>query len=372
MRILQILGANDIKNLEENRLAISGAETLMYGIIRELIHYNINVSVVLDPWSSLKDKFEDMGIPVYYLTSKILLDLNTVKGLIDIVHKEKVDLIHSHGYRQDFYTTIVSSFTGIPFVITRHSPIEKREWKGMKKKIFKTVDHISLLKSKKIICVSREIEKNIEKELHAKSRVLYIPNGIYVSKFKPKRNYKLKNGIPVITTIARIEERKGFRWLFETLALLKKKMNFKFQWVGHGMDFNLAKQIVSILKLEENVQFLGIRKDIDQILYKTDIFLLPSLVEGLPISLLEAMACGVPSIATDVGEVSSVIKHGVTGYLVKPGDKQTLLDIILYLAKNEAKRREIGTQGRKFVVENYNVAETAKRYLSVYKDILSK
>ncbi|HDK27747.1 MAG TPA: glycosyltransferase family 1 protein [Candidatus Atribacteria bacterium] len=372
MKILEILGANDIKNFKENRVAISGAETLMFDVIKELVQYDVNVSVILDPWSSLKDKFEYIDVSIYYLSSKRLLDINLIKDLIKLVLKEKVDLIHSHGYRQDFYATIVSSFTGVPFVITRHLPIEKRKWKGIKKNIVKKVDHISLIRARKIICVSREIEKKLKKELYLQSKVLYIPNGIDVNRFKPKRSYELKGDVPVITTIARLEERKGFHWLFEALSLLKRKMNFKFQWVGHGKDFDKAKYTVNSLKLDNNVEFLGIRRDIVQILQNTDIFLLPSLAEGLPISLLEAMACGVPSITTNVGEIPSVVKHGVTGYLVEVGDKQTLVELILYLVKNKTKRKEIGIQAREFVSKNYSIIKTAKSYLNVYKDVLSK
>jgi len=120
------------------------------------------------------------------------------------------------------------------------------------------------------------------------------------------------------------------------------------------------------------VRFLGTRSDIPELLYQADMFVLSSDCEGLPLVLLEAMAAGVPVIATAVGGVPEVLGYGKYGILVPPGNAEALAKAIVELAKDEKKRAELSEQGRKIAVERFDIRNTVKEYEKLYISLLEK
>uniref|UniRef100_A0A7V4CMF3 Glycosyltransferase n=1 Tax=Fervidobacterium pennivorans TaxID=93466 RepID=A0A7V4CMF3_FERPE len=120
------------------------------------------------------------------------------------------------------------------------------------------------------------------------------------------------------------------------------------------------------------VRFLGTRSDIPELLYQADMFVLSSDCEGLPLVLLEAMAAGVPVIATAVGGVPEVLGYGKYGILVPPGNAEALAKAIVELAKDEKKRAELSEQGRKIAVERFDIRNTVKEYEKLYISLSEK
>jgi glycosyltransferase involved in cell wall biosynthesis len=216
--------------------------------------------------------------------------------------------------------------------------------------------------------------KNIQR---GKIRVIH--NGIDVSLFHKnfdREDTKLSLGIAtnekVVTIIGRLSEEKGHRIFFkaaQTVVQTGKKV--KFLVVGDGPLADDLKKEARRLGMDDRIIFTGIRKDIPQILATSDMMVNASSIEGLPMTILEAMAARVPIIATPVGAVPQVISNGRNGILVAVGDDAGLARAIVDLLGSEDRRRVLAEEAFRTVNEKFNTATMAERYWECYRDILS-
>jgi len=157
---------------------------------------------------------------------------------------------------------------------------------------------------------------------------------------------------------------------FEAVAMVKRKHpDIKLLLVGEGILKGKMEEMCEALDLQENVMFLGDRSDVPDLLSRIDFFVLPSLWEGLPISLLEASASKLPVIATKVSGSEEVVIDGKTGILVPPGDPSALSLAITWMIENRKKAKAMGDEGRKRVKENFNIRTAVKTYEELYEYI---
>jgi len=131
------------------------------------------------------------------------------------------------------------------------------------------------------------------------------------------------------------------------------------------------ERLTQALGLEKSVSFLGARSDVAQLLTALDVFVLSSIHEGVPLSVVEAMGAGKPVIATDVGGLRLLVKHSVNGLLVPPGDPSALEVAMRDLAANSALRQDMGAKSRQIASDSFSVSTMIKRYQSIYESVLS-
>ncbi len=168
-----------------------------------------------------------------------------------------------------------------------------------------------------------------------------------------------------------MEEHKGIKYLLESASLLLRSRNdVSFLIVGDGALKEELKILCADLKIEENVIFAGERSDIPEILSLTDIFVLPSLREGLPLTILEAMACGKPVIATNVGGVPEVVNDGVSGILVYQGDPEALHRAMNELLEDREKLKRMGHNGKKVCNENFDSKTMIGKIENLYDSLM--
>jgi glycosyltransferase involved in cell wall biosynthesis len=207
-----------------------------------------------------------------------------------------------------------------------------------------------------------------------------IDNGIDLQRFSnQKRNNLLKEyfGIKgkskVIGTIARLTKEKGHIYLIEAAKnILSVFPDTIFLIVGDGNERDRLEKQVMKLGLKDKVIFTGKRKDIIDILSIIDIFVLPSITEGLPIALLEALASRLPVVATNVGAVSKVIIDRETGLLTEPRSPELLSNAILELLSNWERAEQFGYQGYRKVEKEFSAKAMAEQYFDFYRKILSE
>lgn len=198
------------------------------------------------------------------------------------------------------------------------------------------------------------------------ARVDVVMNGIDTLAFQPRR--KTAAGPLVITHVARFYPEKAHHLIIETFKrLIGNGLSAELRLIGDGPLRGELEQQVSRTGLGQHIRFLGIRQDVAALLQEADLFLLPSLREGLPISLLEAMATGLPCVVSDVGEMPNVIAHGSNGMVVSAGDQAALADAIGALAQDTALARRLGDAARRTVERHYSIENTARSYLDVYR-----
>ncbi|MFH1410302.1 MAG: glycosyltransferase family 4 protein, partial [Patescibacteria group bacterium] len=203
-----------------------------------------------------------------------------------------------------------------------------------------------------------------------KERLELVHNGIEIDRFldnRDKAELPVQKGAQIITCIAELHHRKGHRYLLEAFKRLQTHVpRLHLVLVGSGQaDRELRDQASQI----PNVHFVGWREDIPQILRASDILVLPSLKEAFGQVILEAMASGVITVATNNGGIPDIIKDGVTGYLVPPANSQIIADRIATILTNPDQKRDIEKAALATVKANFTAQKMADKTLAVYQKV---
>jgi glycosyltransferase involved in cell wall biosynthesis len=173
----------------------------------------------------------------------------------------------------------------------------------------------------------------------------------------------------VVGTVGRLTPQKnpeGF--LKAAREVVKELPHCRFLFIGDGEEQSRLEQLTKQWHLESNVQFLGFRADMPNVYASLDLFVLPSLLENFPMSILESMAAGIPVIATRVGSVEKLVRDQETGILLRRGDQAGLNEAILHLLSDPVLMRKLGNTGRQWVKEHFSDQVMAEEYLSLYRD----
>ena len=281
---------------------------------------------------------ESKGIHVEYIVFKNKFDFRVLKQIHKIIKRNKMALLHSHGYKPSLFCMLLLFFYGIPYVITAH--LWPNETKRMR--FYVIMERIAMLFAKKIIAVSHPIANDIcswKFFFRKANSVKVINNGIDINKYSNYRigfdENKLRNGLGLkrntllVGTLGRLTFQKAHHILIEAAGLLlKERADVEFIIAGDGHRLEYLKYLTQKNGISDKFHFLGFRSDAINIINILNVFVLCSIDEGLPIVLLEAMSLGKPIVTTDVGEVPMVIEHNFNGIIIKQNDsKQLYLNI---------------------------------------------
>ena len=224
------------------------------------------------------------------------------------------------------------------------------------------------------IAVSQEVARRLNAAFQIPlSKIKVIPNGIPVATFSRPANPTLRAtftsipGRPIILTPARLDKQKGHIYLLKAATQVPDAL---FLLVGDGPERTDLETQVQQLNIADRVLFLGFRQDIPELLSICDMMVLPSLFEGLPLSILEAMAAGKPVIATNIGGTSEAVTDGVTGLLVPPADPAALAGAISRLLDNPGLASDLAEAGLKAVSREFSLEIMTKRICQLYNKIL--
>jgi glycosyltransferase involved in cell wall biosynthesis len=208
-------------------------------------------------------------------------------------------------------------------------------------------------------------------------RLVTIPNGV-VSSQVPGRDRGLEvrrregwDGVPLVGTLSRMTPQKRPEvWLHTAARIAQERPDARFAWIWGGEQEQAVRAQARDLGLEDRVQFLGYRPDARELIAAFDVFLLTSAFEGLPYSLMEAMASGVPVVATDVVGTRDVVRHGETGLLAPAGDAPALAAQVLQMLADPEGARRLAEAGRADVLARYSVDEMVRRTAELYRSLL--
>ena len=309
-----------------------------------------------------------------YLIKSII---TTVRHLIEfpfmlIIKNPRIIHIHTTDYWPFWESSIyvlVSKIFSRRTILHIHSPFFNRFYENgsdlLKFLIIRTLNSAD-----KVIVLSLGWKKFFTK-LISEEKLIVIPNTIKASKFMKHTKIKPieKFTIKVIFIGGSEAKRKGIFDILKAIPFVIKQYgeNILFIFLGR-CDINKLKTICKEKKIDKYVKFLGyVKEDVKiKILTSSDIFILPSYAEGLPIAMLEAMAAGLPVISTHVGSIPDVIKEGVNGYLIKPGDYYALADRILKLAKDSKLRQKIGEKNKEKILMEYDIKFLTNKMSELY------
>ncbi len=285
--------------------------------------------------------------------------------LIYFIKKNKIEVLHTHLLEADFYGFLVKIFCPkIRLISTKHNSNDFR------KKLFWGIFNKIISLPAQVIAVSDAVNDFI-KRYEFIYKAITIHNGIDTKRFRRKdttelrRELGIKKSDFVIGIIGRLHEQKGHKFLFKAIAELRNP-KIKLLVVGTGPLELQLKGMVKKLGIEKNVFFLGFRKDIPELDSLFDVFCLPSLYEGLPLVLAEAMSCGALVVCSDIPNNREVVENGKDGITFKTGNSHELARILLDIYSNPRKYDKIRKKARKKVIEKFDYKTNLKKIEEMY------
>jgi len=329
----------------------------------------------LYPFSELK------GIPMFKLNKREGFDLRTMVAIVKIVQRESIDLINPHHFMPLFYAFPACKLTKIKIVYTEHSVWEAAQVKGM----WEIISKFLMSKTDSIVGVSPEISAFLKnKYALPQHRVRAIINGIDTQIFSPaprnnrfRRTMGLEESHIAIGMTGNFRKVKNHHLLINAFARITAQFpNARLVLIGQGFSGdpeNTEKDIHSLVRkynIGDKVHFVGYRNDVHTILPCLDIFCLTSHKEGLPLSLIEAMACGLPVVGTDVEGIRVVIESGRNGFLVENHDSGDLARVLSILIADRPLRERMGKEGRKDAERYYSLTRFSRQYNQLFASLV--
>lgn len=311
-----------------------------------------------------------------YLVREISL-VNDFKGyreLKGVLAKFAPDLVHVHSAKAGILGRLVSKRLSIPVIYTAHGWPFTEGIPTIKRKVFALIEKIMAYWSDRIITVS-DYDRRIALTAGVSSelQLVTVHNGIPDSRPTLARNGLVSeaggNRDVKLVMVARFEQPKDQILLLKALAPLRgKKWNIEF--VGDGPLLGSARQVSNALGLDEQVRFSGECEDVTERLNNSDVLLLISRWEGLPLTILEGMRASLPVIASDVGGVSEQVEDGVTGFLVPRDESAEITTAVERLLSDGELRRRMGLEGRAHYEEKFSYDQMLEKTLGVYRGVL--
>ncbi|MHA2427311.1 MAG: glycosyltransferase family 4 protein [Candidatus Hermodarchaeia archaeon] len=292
----------------------------------------------------------------------------------------RFSLVHSHNQFSDIIAPLIKMDTGATSILrTVHNEFE---WKRRPLRRLTLTNFFYPLVYSAEIGVSKSITKRLNQRKLAKvlgKKSTYIPNGIEIQHFSEailsKNEARAILGVPgaspIIGMVGRMTEQKGFRYVIQAIpAVIARHPETLFVFIGSGDQEDQLNQRVRDLNIQENVQFTGPMKGMEKIYPAFDILVSPSLWEGLPSVIMEAMASHVPVIATNISGTNELIQAGKTGWLVPKADPINLASVISHAIKDRSSREAIAQNAFEFV-KGFSIERISKQHEELYTKLLN-
>ncbi|MBN2104190.1 glycosyltransferase [bacterium] len=362
-----------------NGFSIGGGELKLLELVKEIKekysgHFHCTVcSVGID--GPLRSRFESLGVRTEVFLKSYPYDISQVLKLVRLIREEKTDIVQTTLFYADVIGTYASMLAGVNHVISWEAVTQPYQLKHL------LAYRLASKWFTVSVAVSHAIQRQVMTERHVSAhKTCTIHYGVDIKRFYPGkdssylyRELKLSKRDVLIGTVARLTEQKGHRYLIEAIpGILHAHPDAHFIFIGDGpLRDELSRQAES-LGVRKSIHFLGFRKDIPRLLLNLDLFILPSLYEGLPNAVLEAMACGLPVVATSVDGTPEAIVHQETGLLIPPRQSQALIGAVISLLNDRHRMNKMGKAGRKRIETCFSVDNQVSKFIQLYDSLFSQ
>lgn len=359
-----------------NYLGSGGSEIYIYTLAKKLHNQNCNFYIAYSKEGRGLRLFEDLGVKTINFQMNSPFDIKAAKDLKRLCKELSIDVIHTHFLREN-YISVLSKILGnkVRIINTRHMFFENSKSVILTNKLFTKFNDCLIAVS------SRVRDQLIYDEGINENKVKLIYTGIDLEEWnKPhslsfRDEYSISQEQILITTIARFSKEKGHDFLIDSIKYFKdylkeKNINLKYKFVlvGEGELFNDIVDKAKALQIFDDIIFSGYRRDIENILKSSDIFILPSNNEAFGLSILEAMAAGLPIITTDSGGTREIINEKFdNGILIGYGESKKLSEGLLSLIEDNELKEHYISNGYKVLNEHFNLEKTIEKTYNLYK-----
>lgn len=295
-----------------------------------------------------------------------------ISDIRSIIRDNNIDLVHTHNEKAQFYGSLAGFLCRTPVLHTKHG-------KNLTSVKSRLRNNLLARFCTKIVAVSQDAALQcISEEKIPASKVSTILNGVNTDIFISNRDASslktslgIESGIPVIGIVARLASIKDHATLFAACRIIKESgPDFRLLVVGDGPLKSELLVLADTLQLSKEIIFTGARFDIPDLMNVMDLFVLSSISEGISLTLIEAMACELPIVATSVGGNPEVVVEGETGYLVPAQQPRLMAERIQQLVMNETLRKDFGRKGRIRAVDCFSLNRVGQQYEDLYRSVL--
>lgn len=297
-------------------------------------------------------------------------DLAVINKLVQYIHDNNIDIIHTHGYKSDILGVIAAKKAGIPVVVTPHG-FENAE--DFKLRTFIWLGCQAMRFANKVVPLSPQLVKDVKGFGVKEPKLVYIQNGVDLSEVETVRDAvpRLEKTKKRIGFIGQMISRKNIKDILDIFDSLSAKRNdIELVLLGDGDDRASLEAYSTNLSSKEDMHFLGYRDDRLDYLRSFDLFVMTSTLEGIPRCLMEACAMGTPIAAYDIPGIDQLVQHNETGMLAKLGDKATLSEYWERLLDDDIFAQTCGKNAINYVNQHYAAKRMADEYLELFNDLL--
>jgi glycosyltransferase involved in cell wall biosynthesis len=364
-----------------DRPFLGGGQITVLTLARGLDKDKFEILVASEEGGPLVDELKKIGIRHIPVKLGKLSGLSAVRDITSVLRENSIDVLHTHGGIAGLYGRIAAKKAETPVVVHTVHGIHYLHYRNPAvKQAFIVLERWLSRSTDAVVFVSvADMERAARLRLARPPKARFIRNG--VQPISPERlgdpaavRAQLGAvGKPLIVAVSRLHRQKGVTFLLRAIPLVRTEMpSARVVVAGGGPLADRLGAELKKLRLEDNVTLLGEREDALNILAAADLFVLPSLWEGLPYVLVEAAALGKPIVAADIDGVREVIKSGATGMLVRPRDPGSLAAAILFLLKDKPFAARLGEAARAEIPPQFSVERMISETESLYLEILSR
>jgi glycosyltransferase involved in cell wall biosynthesis len=347
-------------------------------------HNRANLSVVVayirgaqDHEFRIADKARARGLTFYDIPERGKFDPHVIRAVRDIVVQHDINLIHAHDYKSDLFAYLVRRWLRprpLPLLSTAHAWVML----GLRGELYRRLDLWLMRHFDHLIAVSHATKAEMVAARIPASKISVIHNAIDAEAWSPSRatadirkELGLEHTFPVIGYVGRIMPEKDLEtWLRAAAVVAGRHPGAHFVLVGEGRDGTTQRQLQSLaatLGIAQRVMFTGYRENLLPVYASFDLFMLSSRREGLPNSILEAMAMGLPVVTTDVAGAKELVIDGQTGFVLPQGDVHGLAQGVLALVENDSLGLRMGRAGRERIEREFSFTQRLQRIEELYR-----
>lgn len=356
-----------------------GAERVLLELLIELRHsaYPGILGCLSEPHAAepeLVRRARAGGVMVQVFPTRRRLDRNCAADIQNYVAANGITLIHCHGYKPNILCALFMDGR-IPRISTAHG---WAQGSGLKVSLYNWLDRLALKKIDGVVGVSEALVQQLHRTGVSPRQIRSIPNGIRLP-VEGLRGQKASirvakgdlNTQVVLGAVGRLSPVKGYSYLLTAMQeVVRQHPCCRLIIAGDGPMKQELESLRDRLGLSQFVHFAGFIDDIEEFLVAIDVFVMPSLSEGLPMALLEAMACGKACIASEVGGIPEVLSNPDLGVLVPPAHPSAMAKAILSVIQDESRRVRMGEMAKREILERFSVERMAAQYLEFYGQIM--
>jgi glycosyltransferase involved in cell wall biosynthesis len=368
MNILQIISSD----------GFYGAEAMLVELARNSTALGCNSYVAAfrdsrHPHIEVVDQARRSGVPAETIPCYGRWDRNVIRRIRLLIAKHRIDLLHLHGYKADFYGMLAAWPSGLALLSTCHSwpsrQLVMRAYAALDRRLLRNFD--------RIVPVSDSVARILLASGARPDRIKTIPNGVGVKFFDsapPTLTFEKRwQGKRLIGFVGRLVECKGGAVLLDAAReVVARHPNTMFVFVGEGPQHRAWQAMAERWGIAEHVAMLGVRTDMPGIYASLDMLVLPSFAEATPMCVLEALAARKPVVATAVGGVPDLVIPGMNGMLVETGDAAELSAAILRLIEDPELARRMGVNGNSHVRQHFSAETMARAYVKQYHQAVAE